>query len=203
MLRFGPLGAATRHLCVDMQQLFSEPTPWTTPWMARVLPRVVTIAEAHPAATIFTRFLPPPTPDNAGGAWRRYYRHWDEMTAAKLDPALTRLVRALERLAPPAHVLEKTVYSPWFSGRLHALLRRESVDTLVVTGAETEICVLAAVIGAVDLGYRVVLVSDAVCSSADATHDAMIDIYHQRYGQQIEVAETEEVLAAWSTPAIA
>jgi hypothetical protein len=26
------------HLCIDMQQMFSEPTPWHVPWMKRVVP---------------------------------------------------------------------------------------------------------------------------------------------------------------------
>lgn len=33
----------------------------------------------------------------------------------------------------------------------------------------------AAVLGAVDRGYRVVLVTDAICSSADQTHDALME----------------------------
>lgn len=196
-LRFGALGPSTRHLCVDMQRVFARGTPWATPWLERVLPRVVALAEARTAATIFTRFLTPARPEAAGGAWRRYYSHWAEMTASRLDPALLRLLPELERLAPPARVFDKTVYSPWFDSRLHALLRRESVDTVVITGAETEVCVAAAVLGAVDLGYRVIVVSDAICSSADATHDAMVDIYHQRFGLQIEVADSETVLAHW------
>ena len=37
-------------------------------------------------------------------------------------------------------------------------------------------CVLATVIGAVDHGYRViVVVTDAVCSSSDEGHDAMLE----------------------------
>ena len=36
----GPLMDRTAHLCVDMQNLFAEETPWHTPWMARVLPVV-------------------------------------------------------------------------------------------------------------------------------------------------------------------
>jgi len=36
-LRFGPLGGRTVHLCIDMQNLFAEDTPWHTPWMKRVL----------------------------------------------------------------------------------------------------------------------------------------------------------------------
>ena len=54
---------------------------------------------------------------------------------------------------------------------------------------------LAAVLGAVDLGYRVVLATDALCSSADQTHDALLTFYRQRFAQQIETAEAETILA--------
>ena len=68
---------------------------------------------------------------------------------------------------------------------------------MVVSCAESEVCVLATVLGAVDLGYRVVLATDAVCSSADQTHDAIMEIYHNRYGTQVEPVLTEEILDAW------
>jgi nicotinamidase-related amidase len=71
------------------------------------------------------------------------------------------------------------------------------VGALVITGAETDVCVLAAVMGAVDLGYRVVVPTDAVCSSSDETHDALLTLYRGRYGQQVETATSEEVLRAW------
>ena len=35
-LRFGPLSRQTAHLCIDMQKVFAEPTPWHTPWKARL-----------------------------------------------------------------------------------------------------------------------------------------------------------------------
>jgi hypothetical protein len=57
-------------------------------------------------------------------------------------------------------------------------------------GGETEVCVLATVLGAIDIGYRVVIATDALCSSADATHNAMLEIYHGRFGMQVETAET-------------
>jgi nicotinamidase-related amidase len=71
-LPFGPLGERTAHLCLDMQSLFAEDTPWHTPWMTRVLPMVVEIAERHPEQTIFTRFIPAGHPDELPGSWRRY-----------------------------------------------------------------------------------------------------------------------------------
>jgi nicotinamidase-related amidase len=76
-------------------------------------------------------------------------------------------------------------------------LRERGIDSLVVTGAETDVCVLAAVMDAVDLGYRVVLASDALCSSSDKTHDALMTLYSERFSEQIETAETEAILAAW------
>jgi nicotinamidase-related amidase len=58
-------------------------------------------------------------------------------------------------------------------------------------------CVLAAVMDAVDLGYRVVLPVDALCSSSDETHDALLKFYRDRLSQQIETADAETVLACW------
>ena len=52
-------------------------------------------------------------------------------------------------------------------------------------------------IGAEDRGYRVVVSADAVCSVSDEAHDSLPALYGNRLGQQIEVAGSEEILAAW------
>ena len=52
-------------------------------------------------------------------------------------------------------------------------------------------------LGAVDRGYRVVLPVDAVCSSSDHSHDALLSLYGARFSEQIETAETREILRAW------
>jgi nicotinamidase-related amidase len=57
--------------------------------------------------------------------------------------------------------------------------------------------VLATVLGAMDWGFRVVLATDALCSSADETHDSMMNVYTDRFGQQVECVTTETLLAAW------
>lgn len=196
-LRFGPLNDRTVHLCIDMQNLFAEGTVWHTPWMRRVLPAVARIVEHRPAHTVFTRFVPPRRPDDMPGSWRRYYRRWDELTLDRLDRGLVELVPELARFAPPAAVIDKRVYSPFSEPALPELLRRRSADALLITGGETDVCVLAAVLDAVDRGYRVVLATDALCSSADQTHDALMTLYRTRFNEQIETAESEEILASW------
>ena len=197
LLPHGPLTARTVHLCVDMQRVFLEDTPWHTPWMARVLPAVAAIAEHRAAQTIFTRFLPPESPERAPGAWRRYFERWEPMTGARIDPHLLDLAAPLRALVPPAAVWDKRVYSAFFDGTLAAELARRHADGLVVTGLETDVCVLATVLGAIDHGFRVVLVSDALSSVSDKTRDALMTLYTERFAQQIEVAPTETVLSSW------
>ncbi|MBI0434696.1 cysteine hydrolase family protein [Roseomonas sp. KE0001] len=197
-LRQGPLSERCLHLCIDMQRLFGLGSPWHTPWMERVLPVVERLVAAHPDRTVFTRFIPARRPGEGHGTWKRYYESWSEMTLEALPPGQTELLPELARFAPPARVLDKTVYSPWLDGALDRLLQEREADTLIISGAETDVCVLAAVLGAVDRGYRVVVPMDAICSSSDRTHDALLTLYNERYGQQIETADSEEILRAWA-----
>jgi nicotinamidase-related amidase len=131
-----PIAGTARHLCIDMQRLFSPQGPWPTPWMERVLPAVLQLVERSPQRTFFTRFIPPGQPDEMPGCWRDYYRKWREVTRERLDPALLELMPELRRLVPPALVLDKMVYSAFADGRLHRRLREDGADTLIVTGSE-------------------------------------------------------------------
>lgn len=194
----GPLGTDTEHLCVDMQILFAERTDWHLPWLERVLPGIVRLAQARAEATVFTRFVPPENPDDLPGTWKRYYERWRGMTRPALEPGMIELVPGLAALVPPASVVDKSRYSAFAEPQVHDLLQQRGVGTLVITGAETDVCVLATVLGAVDLGYRVVLARNAVCSVSDETHDALLTLYRNRFGQQIEVADIDTILDAWT-----
>jgi nicotinamidase-related amidase len=196
-LPHGRLSPRTVHLCVDMQNLFLPDAPWAAPWMARVRPVVASVAGHDPARTVFTRFVPPQRPDQAEGRWRAYFEAWREVTRERAAPALIELVPELAEMVPPATVVDKPAYSPFHGSNLQRLLREREVDTLVVSGTETDVCVLGAVLDAIDLGYRVVLIEDAICSSADETHDALMTLYRSRFSLQLEVAPAAAVLAAW------
>jgi len=193
----GPLGETCLHLCVDMQRLFAPEGPWAVPWAVNVLPAIEALTSKHPHHTLFTRFIPAEQPGDGRGMWVHYYRRWAEVTLANVDPDLVELMPRLARYVPPAKVVDKRVYSPWTEGRLDALLTGLKVDALVITGGETDVCVLATVLGAIDRGFRVVLVTDAVCSSADQTHDALMELYRSRFSEQIEAVTMQEVLEHW------
>jgi nicotinamidase-related amidase len=196
-LPYGPLTNRTAHLCVDMQQVFAADTPWHTPWMARVMPQVLAIAQARPAQTIFTRFIPPKNPERASGTWRRYYEVWRDMTGERIDPRLLDLVPPLPKLVPPALVIDKPGYSALGAPSVLDILRERGIDSLVITGLETDVCVLATVLAAIDLGFRVVLATDALCGSSDQTHDGLMRLYRERFSSQVETATAEIVLSCW------
>jgi nicotinamidase-related amidase len=183
------------HLCIDMQRMFNEETAWNVPWMASVSDQVEELAERFTAETVFTRFVPPRNASQMPGAWKTYYEKWEQMTLDHMPDELVDLVPRLRRFVPPARVFEKRTYSPWIDGRLHQALSRDGVDTLIITGGETDVCVLATVVGAIDLGYRIIIPRDAVCSGADTTHDSTLELLEKRFSVQIEVASTEELLS--------
>jgi nicotinamidase-related amidase len=183
-----------------MQGLFARGSLWAVPWFDRVLPNIHKLVETNAARTIFTRFIPAHDPDTAGGAWKRYYGKWPEMTLSRVDKSRVDLVPELALYVPPARLFDKHTYSPWVSGQLHSALTKSGIDTLIVSGGETDVCVLTTILGAVDHGYRVIVVTDAVCSSSDDAHDAIQLFFNQRLSQQIETAEVTEILEA--TPLI-
>ena len=119
------------------------------------------------------------------------------MTLERLPPTLVELVPELAPYAKTAPVIDKHVYSPWIETSLEEELASRGADTLIITGSETDVCVLATVMGAIDRGYRVVIVVDAVCSSSDETHDALMTLYAQRYSQQVETVDAATLLDAW------
>ena len=187
----------TIHLSIDMQRLFAAEGPWPTPWMERVLPKVVKLAEHAPARTVFTRFLTPRSPEEMPGMWKEYYRKWQNVTRERIDPKMLDLMPVLERFAPPAQVFDKFVYSAFATGELHQMLRARNVDTLIISGSETDVCVASTVLSALDIGYRVIVARDAICSSSDESHDALLSLYEKRFSVQVAVAEVDDVLARW------
>ena len=100
----------------------------------------------------------------------------------------------LSHKTAPVEMRERLAFA---EPHLHAHLMDRKADGLIITGAETDVCVLATVLGAVDLGYRVIVVTDAICSSSDEGHDALLRVYHGRYTEQIETANADSVLRRW------
>lgn len=185
------------HLCVDMQLIFAKGGIWETPWMERVLPAVVDIVKRYPARTIFTRFITPLSPEEAPGHWRPYFERWKIATRQSLGASQLDLVPELARYVPPATVIDKSTYSAFFRSPLATHLLERQIRTVIISGAETDVCVLSTVLDAVNIGFRVLILEDALCSSSDAGHDALMTMYRLRFTEQIDLVKAECLPDIW------
>jgi nicotinamidase-related amidase len=184
-----------RHLVIDMQRLFAEETVWHTPVIADLLPNVLCLAKVFDARTLFAKFMVPLAPHHANGRWRVYYERWSMLTTDKMDPAMQDLIAPIAALATSTTMVEKTTYSIFGAGGFEQGLRDAGVDTLVFSGVETDVCVLASVFDAIDAGFHVVIASDAVGSSDMESHAAILRHVLPRMPDQIDVLTTDEIVA--------
>jgi nicotinamidase-related amidase len=196
-LRFGAIGERTLHVVVDMQRLFAEAGDWHTPALMSITPAISGIVARHPEQTVFTRFVTPHSANLTVGTWQRYYQHWQAVTLDRMSRDKLDLIEPLKKFSPPAATISKTTHSAFESPAFVQMLLNRLPDTLIFTGVETDVCVLASVLTAVDRGYRTIVVTDAVASSSAAAHRATLELVLPRFDQQIELVGSRELLSRW------
>lgn len=93
-----------------------------------------------------------------------------------------------EQLAPLAGepVIAKHRISPFYQTSLELVLRRQGIDTLLLTGVSTEFVVLSTALEAHDRDFDVVVLEDATTSSRD-------DLHAQALGMLARVARVSSV----------
>ncbi|WP_292146960.1 isochorismatase family cysteine hydrolase [Mesorhizobium sp.] len=182
---------------MDMQKMFTPPMPWAVDWLPVILPQVERLVRRRPESTIFTRFIPARNPGEGQGQWKQYYEHWADMTIARAGKEVVDLLPELAVHIPPARVFDKPIYSPWLSGELAGVLQAEGVEEVIVSGGEADMCVLATLLGSIDLGYRTILAEDAICSASDEAYENILKLFTKRYSHHVEVVPVEAILESW------
>ncbi len=120
-------------------------------------------------------------------------RVWGEHALAGTDEA-----RVIEELAPSSrdYVLGKRWYSGFRGTGLDILLRDLGVDTVIVTGIHTHICVLHTVADAFYYGYNVYVVRDGVAAFSREDHEYALNYMEKIYGARIiDGSEATKILS--------
>lgn len=101
--------------------------------------------------------------------------------------------QVIDELAPRNDelVIDKNASSPFNGTGIDQLLRNLQLDTLVVTGMATDMCVETTVRDAADRGYNVIVVEDAVATFFEEHHIAALSAMARVYAQ---VWTTDRVL---------
>ncbi len=192
-----PLPDTTLHVVIDMQDLFDSHPDWGGAALRQILPNVLRLVEHRPERAVYTRFWPPPDAASAVGRWRRFYERWPRTTLAKAGNHVVELVPELRGPAERGRVVVKTTYSAFTASAFQRLLAAEQPSCLLFSGVETDMCVLATVFDAIDLGHRVVVATDAVGSADPGAHQATLAKLLPRFDAQVECATTEAIIAGW------
>lgn len=95
-------------------------------------------------------------------------------------------------------VVEKTARGAWTprSSELPSLLASRDIDTVVVTGTVTNVCVEDTVRGASAADLRVILVADACAAMRDQDHNATLHVVYRSYGDVRATTEVLELIAS-------
>lgn len=102
--------------------------------------------------------------------------------------------RIVDELAPGMNdiVLHKRNYSGFRDTGLDPLLRSLGVDTVILTGIHTHICVLHTAWDAFYHGYNIIIVKDAVAAFSREDHEYALRYMEKIYGAKL--FSTKEVI---------
>jgi len=102
----------------------------------------------------------------------------------------------LPEIAPRENelVLNKVTAGGFTSSSLDIILRNMAIETLVVTGIVTNLCVETTARGAVEHGYSVILVEDACPTHYPYAHEATMTTFGTMWGMVRSTAEAIALL---------
>lgn len=180
-------------LIVDMQNDFVLPgAPLEVPDARATIPVIAGLADLfreRGRPVVYTRFLASRTPDllwhwspqcwpDTRCCWAGHRRRYDH------DGVERDCAAVVDDLAPAAGdlVVDKAGYGAFHGTGLDRRLRDLGVQSLLVTGTVTQVCVEETAREAFHHGYRTTVVSDGVSSFAPDLHAATLKNFAMKFG---------------------
>ena len=120
-----------------------------------------------------------PQIDGTGGLVRET---WDADVVEELEPAEGEVV------------LDKTRYSAFYGTDLEERLRAQGVDSLIVCGVTTNICVESTVRDAFFRDIRPIVPEDGTAAVTPELHEGALEDFRYGFGQVVSIAEIEAAL---------
>lgn len=170
-------------LVVDLVQAYADPdSPMYAAAETAVGPASLVLLEARAAGVpvIFTKVLLGPGGQDGGlFAWK--------IPALELFVEGSPFGEIVDGLAPRQDeaVLTKQYASAFFGTPLDTMLRRADVDTVVIVGCSTSGCVRATAVDAVQLGFRPIVVADAVADRDPRPHEQSLFDLDAKYADVV------------------
>lgn len=189
--------ARSSLVVVDMQKAFLEADGvMFVPQAREIIPAVrstVEFCRAQGIEIVWTRM------SHEGMACGAYPELFPGHFLADGTPRLCRGSRDFEivdELQPALHdvIIDKLTYSSFGRTDLESILRRDGRDTVIIVGIATNVCVESTAREAFALGFRVVVLSDAVATGNAEAHAASLKTLSLAFGWVITTAQLRECI---------
>ncbi len=193
-------------LVVDVQRYFTRERPKPLyPPVDEVLGRLRHFIDACRSRGLLVVRIQAVVPDDAvtAGVWRR---HWGERWASPspLAPGQPGVeFHPGFEPQPGDLVVTKPRYSSFHGSSLESLLRSRGIQTVLVGGLTTDVCVSSTSRDAFELEFDVVTLSDCTATGTQARHEVGLVTLAETFGM---VCSSTAVLATWDAqlvPAVA
>lgn len=93
---------------------------------------------------------------------------------------------------PQDYIVKKSYFNAFFQTQLQRTLKKLMVDTIILTGWRTHVCVAQTAIEAYHLGYRVFIAEDGVDSTTQSEHEFGLNLLRVNY--EIPVLPCQTIL---------
>lgn len=91
-------------------------------------------------------------------------------------------------------IVTKHRYSAFIGTDLDLILRSQGIQTLILTGVGTNVCVESTARDGFQMDYDIVLLSDCTGSSTEESHNRALEVLGQHFGY---VVNSKNVIEAW------
>lgn len=181
-------------LVVDMQNVYSEGGEWHCKNFDAALDSIIKLIEGVKASKqdeniILTKFI---ADSNPVGVWKQYNLENARVNEDEFANKITDKLSKYEKLYP---VYEKSTYSSLTVPQImQAVDKIKDTGSVVVTGVVAECCVLFTITQLIDLGAKVVYLTDAVAGIDNETEAAVIKVLEGLTPLHVSCMTTKEYL---------
>ena len=175
-------------IVIDMQNVYKEGQPWGCCSVSTASANIRKLIDSGVFGDniVFTKFLAPIVPE---GSWADYNR---ANAAINEDTYLNEMMEEFKSYLDKYPVLTKSTYSSFEIEELCEMAKE--AEHVVLCGVVAECCVLSTALSAIDKGYPVIYISDAVSGLSPITEAEAANIVSYLAPIQSEVMTTDQYI---------
>ena len=178
-------------LVIDMQNVYLPEQPWACETAARTKENILKLLGNHSKdQTIFTRYI---AAEHPVGTWITY----NEMNRKiNENPWMNELMDGIKEAAESYHVYDKSTYSSFQVPAIREAAQK--ADRVILTGVVSECCVLSTFFEGIDLGCKLIWLTDATSGLNPILEAETLHILQGLSPLHVEFMTTEEYLTQQS-----